>query len=75
MLESSDAGENGVVREKEEWNFQTFISQYNAIADRRGGWHYEMNNDTEKLELKYQGRPYLTLAEFAEARFYLEQLS
>jgi len=61
--------------EHEDWDFDSFVEKYNAIADRKGGWHYEENGSTKRLEANYRGSSCKTLDEFVEVRFDLEQRS
>lgn len=72
-LEATSTLEGGM--EQEDWDYGSFVEKYNAIADRKGGWHYEENRATNNLEITFRGGSCKTLSEFAEVRFDLEQRS
>ncbi|HEY9843499.1 MAG TPA: hypothetical protein V6D23_23715 [Candidatus Obscuribacterales bacterium] len=61
---------------QEEWDYLKFLTEYDALADARGGWHYEADGRTpEEHAAEYASSPeiYPTIYDFAEGLFIWEQ--
>jgi hypothetical protein len=67
------AGEEPAAQEP--WDYDRFVAAYNALAEERGGWHYEADVAPEVLAARYANSPatYPTIAAFAEGLFIWEQ--
>jgi hypothetical protein len=60
---------------KESWNIERFLAAYQAVAERRKGWAFEQTPDRIVFVQKdYESGRHNSLAEYAEARYELDQL-
>jgi|GEM_PF-6848803 len=63
-------------KHQEPWDHARFVEAYDAIADARGGWHYEADGRTpEELRERYHSYPdsFVDLHTFAEGLFISDQ--